>query len=83
MAVMELSHKQDKTSKRCWSTIHSTDLLVCGGAVRLPHVFPLDLTVLLVLLLIEERLEAGLQQAGLLPGTEEQAAVSEGQEAEH
>merc|ERR1712088_409890 len=40
------------------------DLLICGGAVRLPHIFPLDLAVLgLLLRTLEQPLEGSLHQA--------------------
>merc|ERR1712088_534140 len=40
------------------------DLLICGGAVRLPHIFPLDLAVLGPLLrTLEQPLEGSLHQA--------------------
>jgi len=56
------------------------DLLICGCAVRLPHIFPLDLAMLLLLLLaLKQRLEGSLHQT--LP--KEMSSLGESQESEH
>ena len=55
-------------------------LLICGCAVRLPHIFPLDLAMLLLLLLaLKQRLEGSLHQT--LP--KEMSSLGESQEPEH
>merc|ERR1719239_205658 len=56
------------------------DLLICSRAVRLPHILPLDLTVLLLLLLtLEQRLEGPLHQS--LP--KEMSSFRKSQKPEH
>ena len=58
----------------------STYLLICGRAVRLPHIFPLDLAVLLLLLLtLEQGLEGSLHQS--LP--KEMSSIRKSQEPEY
>ena len=48
-------------------------LLICGCAVRLPHIFPLDLAILLLLLTLEQSLEGSLHK----PLAKEMSSISE------
>jgi len=55
------------------------DLLISSRAVRLPHIFPLDLAVLLLLLLtLEQGLEGSLHQSL----TKEMSSIRKSQEPE-
>ena len=58
---------------RVWHQFKSCYLLICGCAVRLPHIFPLDLAILLLLLTFEQGLEGSLHK----PLAKEMSSISE------